>query len=536
MIGLVENRSVFINQTMSLKKNYPISTVIASPHYLATEVGINTIRQGGNIFDAAVAVALAVSVVQPYHSGLGGGCTVTLRTAEGKYSVIQSRGKSHQKAMLETYLMYPTKQGIHLMIVPGLIAGITMLHSRYGSLDWSLLCESAIQLALLGFTADPQMSRITIPRNLINIHDFPISLQPPIRFGERISQPHLAATLAEISKDPNTLYQGRIGKTICDFVRTQVGLDYCEDFAEFRVFEHIPLTTTYRGWKMVFPALPHIGAIQVMLVLHILEKIDFSGIPFMSLQYYHILAEAIKLSFVERAKLQSEQNALNLLSLQKAEECWNNIRADQVVPFNRQIFPSDQDGGTSHISLADNNGNMIALTQTIGRNYGCGWIEPKSGIILNDLIGDFSMSAQKANPNGIWNGSFNTLRPSATPASSQSPMIAISPDNKQILALGAAGGPKIVSAVAQALVNRIDYRLDIAECMCAPRIHTHGTNLFMEDGIPKKVVIQLAEIGHRIKRVDFLSQVQIVCLHENILDGAADPRGVGSVNFIGKHK
>jgi gamma-glutamyltranspeptidase/glutathione hydrolase len=509
-----------------------MNAVITSPHYLATKVGTQVLLQGGNVFDASVAVALAVGVLQPYHSGLGGGGTALIRTAKGDFAVIQSRGTAHHQAGLRRPFHPTSNKELRGMIVPGLLAGLLKLHTRFGSLDWSILCEGALQLAKTGFPADSQFIRITLSHVIANPQDFPISLSKPIKMGAAVLQPKLACTLFRIIQDPLEFYRGSSAKMICDFVKEKTALDYIQDFSEYQPVESSPLAMTYRGWNLLFPGLPHIGAVQVMLALLILETFELNRIPCMSTQYYHLLAEAIKVSFIERANLHHKDDLPYLLSKEKVKECVAKIRADRAIPFDTLVTPSDLGGGTSHITIGDENGNIVALTQTIGRHYGCGWIEPESGVILNDLMGDFSSGEEQGNINGIWNGQYNIVKPGAIPASSQSPIIAISPRQEQVIAVGGAGGPKIVSAVLQALVNRIDYGYTITKCLKTPRIHTHGSTVLVEPGLSQEIISDLRSNGHPIKVANYLSQVQMISCQQSSLEGSADPRGVGSVDFI----
>jgi len=217
---------------------------IATPHDLATQIGIHVIQQGGNAFDAVVAVSLAVGVVQPYYSGLGGGGTRIFHTATGEWRWIQARGTAPNQISTELVAQAqkpsPTKcrrYSACLVIVPGLLAGLWTLHSRYGRLPWQTVCQDAQDLAQVGFQADTMMARYTTRSKLCNVDDYPLALHPPVIAGRRICQTRLAATLLHIAEEPSALYQGTLAEQICAYVERAGSIDCRPDFDAYRVHD-----------------------------------------------------------------------------------------------------------------------------------------------------------------------------------------------------------------------------------------------------------------------------------------------------------
>lgn len=523
--------------------NLSPTAAIATPHYLATRAGATILQQGGNAFDAAVATSLAIGIVQPYHSGMGGGCCIHYRTSDGISGVIQARGDAPAAMTPERFWDAEGKpihrlasEGGLAILVPSLVAGLHALHEKFGHLAWSEVCMAPLHLASAGFPVDFMMARLShLPANRAKLDQFSngAALGQPQREGALLIQPELAETLAAVAADPRALYTGPIAESVVRTTQAAGGLLTLDDMVAYRPRTQQPWIVTYRGWRIFAPQTPTVGALQAALALQILDHFALSEYLPGSVEHLHLVAEALKLTYMVRAGLESEADALAIPESTRANEMATRIQLDRAIPFapwpTVQSMP--ESGCTSHFSVADAAGNVVAQTQTVRSWYGSGVVDPVTGILLNDNVGDFSLREGDVTNQGIrYNGRYNLVAPGAAPASSQSPMIAIHEESGDMIAVGAAGGPTIVSATVQALINCIDFGMDARASAAAPRVHCHGPELDVEPGV--RVAHQLAALGHTIKARDSIAILQLVRRADGVWDAGADPRGPGAAGVL----
>jgi gamma-glutamyltranspeptidase/glutathione hydrolase len=516
--------------------------VVATPHYLATEVGIGVLRDGGNAFDAAVAVGLAIGVVQPYHSGIGGGCSITYVTAEGQAGSIQARGRAPE-GLDRSLLLEPTgtpdyeraRTGPLAMVVPALVSGLHQVHEAHGQLSWQQVCLAPQPLARDGFLADFMLARNSgEPKTADKLKRFAAgtSLEESIREGRRLIQPAMSTTLVALADDPIALYTGEIAHKIASRVESLGGVLAASDLEAYQAQSHSLNEGSYRGWRILAPGTPTIGALQALLALQILDHFPLEDLAVGSAEHIHLLVEAIKLSYMARASIESDAEAIVLADRKQAKRLAAQIRRDRTLPFEQFPVPSDLESSTSHFCVADVEGNVVSQTQTIGGHYGSGIVEPETGIVLNNLVGDFSLQVGDVTTQGIRYGHYNLLEPGLEPASSQSPLIALNSETGEMLAAGAAGGPKIVSATVQALVNCIDFGMNARGSANAPRVHCHGQDVELESGLGGGLAAQLEDLGHSVRAVESIALMQIIRRTGGGWEGAADPRSPGSASTI----
>ena len=516
--------------------------VVASPHYLATEVGIRLLAQGGSAFDAAVGVSLAIGVVQPYHSGIGGGGSIAYFTKQGLFGCYQGRGSA--PALLKRSLFIEendtpnynlARNGSIACVVPALVPTLRLMHDAFGVLAWKTILDKVIPLAREGFLADKFMAKQTNnvdAREKIDSHANTGLFSEMIKEGQTILQPEMARTLSAISDDPNEVIDGPIAGSLSQTVKEVDGVLSVDDLKHYRPFEQNLVEGKYRQWRVLAPATPTIGALQVLLALQILGNFELSNCVPGSPEHLHLVAEALKLSFIARGSLDNEAEALSLSEPDKAADMAQLINSNKALDTETFYGQSDAESCTSHFSVADKEGNVVCQTQTIGGAFGSGIIDSTTGIVLNNLIGDFSLRVGDVTTQGIRYGSYNLLKPGSEPASSQSPMIAINQETNEMLTVGAAGGPKIVSASVQALVNFIDFGMGTKGSVNAPRLHCHGRQLEVEPGISVGVLARLREIGHDVVTVPHIALLQMIHKSTGGWEGASDSRGPGRASIL----
>ena len=525
-----------------MQKTNIATGVVSSPHYLATQVGVRLLVKGGNAFDAAVGISLAIGVVQPYHSGIGGGGSITFLTKEGFSGCYQGRGSVPTALERDQFLdehgipdYVAARSGPNACVVPALVQTLKMMHDDYGGLPWKTVIESVVPLASEGFLADSFMAERTgdvDARRKIDTHKSSGLFSDGVHEGSYIFQPEMAACLSKIADDCNHVRSGSIADSLSGVVQEMGGVLSLADLENYQPFKQQLVEGKYRRWRILVPTIPTIGALQVLLSLHILDNFQLDDCLYGSSQHLHLVAEALKLSFVARGSLDSEDEAVYLGEYDKAIEVARSINTSRALKVDSLYGQADSGSCTSHFSVADSEGNIVSQTQTIGGIFGCGVIDPVTGIVINNLIGDFSLRMGDVTTQGIRYGGYNLLASGLEPASSQSPIIAINPDDDQVLAVGAAGGPKIVSAAVQALVNFIDFGLGVKGSVDAARLHCHGQQVEVESGISTSVQSELSDMGHDVSKVERIALLQMICKSASGWEGASDPRGPGRASVL----
>ena len=515
--------------------------IIAAPHMLASEVGADVLSNGGNAFDAAVAVALAIGVTQPYHSGIGGGCNCTYRTASGDTGHVNARGPAPQLLSRSLFLNDQNVPNYDLVTrgglastIPSFMAGLFKLHSGRGKLPWSDVCLAPQSLAADGFKADFMLANVyhqEATAAKIARYGGASPLAKPIVVGQPVVQPQMAEALAALAKDSRAIYSGEIAQQIATTAQRVGGVLSTDDLASYQAEETKLNTITYRGWQIYVPGLPTIGSLQAMLALQILDRFDLNQWTPGSPQHLHLVAEAVRATYAARAEVAGPEDSAKFLKPAFVTQFAGQIRLGQIHPNFFLTTPLDEaslgvESCTSHFCVADGEGNIVSQTQTIRSHFGSGVVDPTTGIALNDSVGDFSLQPGETTTQGIrYQGNYNLVAPGADPASSQCPLIAVHPDTGDMLAVGAAGGPRIVSATVQSLVNQIDYGMEPRLAAIFPRVHSHGPVTDLEPN--SSAYNALAELGHQLKQRSPLGIMQTIRRRDDVWSGSADPRSPG---------
>jgi gamma-glutamyltranspeptidase/glutathione hydrolase len=521
--------------------------MVATVHPLATDAGLAALQRGGNAVDAAVAAALTLGVVDGQNSGIGGGCFILIHRPDGRLVAIDGREMAPQRATPDMYLVDgKPKPGLSTIGplasgTPGALAAYDLAVERCGRLSLSDLLLPAADLAQEGFPVSrslagamkqtaPELKRFEGSRGVL--------LKPdgtPYAEGDSLKLPDLAQTYRAIALEGTAwFYRGPFAEKVGQWMAENGGMLSAADFARYRAAEREPVVSTYRGYKIVgFPP-PSSGGVHVAQILNILETFDLKAIHSDApVQFHHLVAEAMKLAFADRAYWLGDADfapvPVGLTLKRYAAELARQIKLDDVAPVLTHGQPpgwaSDHFGKhTTHVAAADAEGNWVAITATVNTSFGSKVIVPTTGVVLNNEMDDFSIAPGVPNAFGLIGAQANAIAPGKRPLSSMSPTIVLDGD-RPILTLGAAGGPKIITAVVQTIVNRLDLEMPLADAVAAPRIHHQWipNELRVEESLDPSIVTGLENLGHQVKRSSSSGVLQAI---------GVSPEGDG---FVGVH-
>jgi gamma-glutamyltranspeptidase/glutathione hydrolase len=467
---------------------------------LATEVGAEILRRGGNAVDAAVAVGYALAVTEPCCGNLGGGGFALVHRATGQDTFINFREKAPGAATSAMFLDADGRVKPNLSLVgylaaaiPGSALGLDTLLNKYGTLSRATVMEPAIKLAEAGFVLDAadaeQMAEsasyfVTEP----NVAAIFLNDGKPWRAGDLFVQKDLARTLSLIAQaGPDAFYRGPIAQALVSASNAGGGLFTLQDFADYAVSELEPVRCSYRGLTIVSAPPPSSGGTALCEILNILEGFPLKDWGFHSARSIHYMVEAMRQAFIDRNHLLGDpafvKNPLDdLLSKNYARRVGDRINPDHAGESAkmRPGHPRESDQ-TTHYSIVDQAGNAVSVTYTINAAFGAKVIGGNTGFFLNDEMDDFSVSPGTANLFGLVQGSANAIAPLKQPLSSMSPTIVLKGQDP-LLVLGSPGGPRIITTTLQTLINIIDYGMDVQAAVDAPRVH--------HQWLPDKVFIE----------------------------------------------
>jgi len=519
--------------------------VVASVNGQATDAGVAVLQSGGNAIDAAAAVALTLGVVDGNNSGIGGGCFMLIRTSRGQFIAIDGREKAAAAASRDMFIRDGKAQpqlsqtGALAVGVPGSLAAYEFAVKKFGRRNLQELITPAADLAERGFTVSTNYARLlgSVSNELGGF-----SASRGIFFrdgrtlgaGDLLRQPDLASSYRAIAKQGSRwFYRGDFAKAVDAWMQSNGGILTRQDFRDYSIVLRQPVASRYRVWEIIgFPP-PSSGGVHVAQILNILEHFD---LPRMSpAQRYHVTAEAMKLAFADRAHWLGDPDFARvpqgLLDTTYAAELASKIRMDRVVPVTSHGMPPNWQTDTfkkhtTHFSVADSEGNWVAVTTTVNTSFGSKVVIPGTGIILNNQMDDFSSQPGTTNYFGLVGGEANAVAPGKRPLSSMSPTLVLK-NGEPIAALGAAGGPTIISQVLQELISLLDLGMDPGEALAQPRIHQQWIpdELVVEKGLPYDVKGALAGYGHKLREVEALGASQIVARRpDRTFSGGSDPR------------
>ena len=518
--------------------------VVVTQHYLATEIGENILTQGGNAYDAAIAVGFALAVVLPRAGNIGGGGFMVIydEDSDDTYA-IDYREKAPAASFRDMYLdengefdILKSTFGYNAIGVPGTVHGFWNVHQRFGSLPWADLLQPAIILAERGFVMSDYMAqtlnnyaekmsyydetRNIFLRNYPNLKD------------SRLIQNDLAKTLKRIQKDGlNGVYSGETASLIAADMRENGGLITEQDLIDYRSVWRDPIKGTYRGKTIVTMPPPSSGGIHLIQMLNILENFDLGSYEHNSYQYVSLLSETMKYAYADRSEYLGDPDFFEvpiskITAKQYAKKISTSIRELGVLPsskINPGMYINPESDETTHFSIADKFGNVISNTYTINSAFGSGVTIKGTGILMNNEMDDFSGQPGVPNQFGLLGGVANEIEPAKRPLSSMTPTIVFDND-EPFLAIGSPGGSRIITAVLQIILNVIDFEQSLDEATDSKRVHHqwYPDDIDIEETYNQ--INELMDLGYKIDIIDTATCTQSIMIDDGEFIGVSDLR------------
>ncbi|WP_024868572.1 gamma-glutamyltransferase [Pseudoxanthomonas suwonensis] len=527
--------------------------MVVSQNALASEVGARVLREGGNAVDASVATAFALAVLLPRAGNVGGdGYMLVHLVDEGRTVAIDFRSAAPAAATLERFFdaegrLTGDKRGWMAAGVPGTVAGLALAHRKYGRLPWARLVQPAIRLAEDGVVLSRDEA-FALHWGRERLATSPASakifLHPDgsaLRAGERLRQRDLGWTLRQIARGgEDAFYRGPVADRLVAAMQRHGGLITHADLAAYRAVESEPLSTAYRDHVVVTMPPSSGGGTSILQMLNLLEHVDMGGHGAGSAAVLHAMAEAIKLAWADRARYAGDPGFVQvptagLVSKAYAAERFalfspeRALDATALAAGNPAPYESPS---TTHFSVIDAQGNAVSTTYTLGSDFGAGVVAEGTGFLLGNLIGNFSLQAQRDMASDPARTTSNVIGAGRRPVSSMSPTLLMR-DGKVRMVTGSPGGNTIPGTVMQSIVDVVDFGLNIAEATSQPRIHQDMRSgvLQVERGISPDTLALLRGLGHRIEVGETIGSTQILMVGADGVEGAADPRrpGAGAV-------
>jgi gamma-glutamyltranspeptidase/glutathione hydrolase len=520
--------------------------MVVSQHYLATNVGHSILEEGGNAYDASIAVAFALAVVLPRAGNIGGGGFMIMfdETSQQSYS-IDYREVAPEAATKNMFLSsdgsvnkIKARQGVLSIGVPGTVYGMWEVHKKFGSLPWSKLLAPAIQLAEDGFLVSPFMADALNRRyeKLGKYKDFNRIFYSnyPVRMSQRLKQPNLANTLKIISVNgAKGFYEGEVAKKIDAFMKQNGGLITKKDLKNYRPIWRETLQGTFNEFEIISMGPPSSGGIHVIQMLNILENYDLMKMGHNSPTYTALLTESMKYAYADRSKYLGDPQfydvpVQSLISKEYAKNIYKKIKLNQITSSDT-INPGSElkheSMDTTHFSVADKNGNIVSNTYTLNSGYGSGVIINGTGILMNNEMDDFVSAPGAPNQFGLIGGEANKIEPFKRPLSSMSPTIVLE-NGKPVFATGSPGGSRIITTVLQFLLNTLVFKMEISDATIAPRIHHQWKPdvLMLETGFDMLHAKKIESFGQKIYLSGPGTALESIEIKDGLFYGFGDTR------------
>ncbi len=487
--------------------------MVVTNHPLASAAGAEMLAAGGNAIDAAIAAFFTLSVVEPMMVGMLGGGMAHIRLASGQHVAIDNQSMAPLATGPTTFTPDPNAApgtmdtigrknavGPTAVASPGNLKGWCEALARFGSFSLADVMEPAIRHASRGFRVTPYLQECVTDAAADMALDAEISKLylpggTPIKAGTRLVTGDYAETLRSVSREgPDLLYGGALGRTYTDHMAKAGGYIAQDDLTRYSTIERQVLRGTYRGFDIVGPPPPSSGPLHIIQMLNILEGFDIGSLGFASADTLHLLAEVLKIAFADRAAATADPAFVKvpvekLLSKHYAEQRRSRIDLARAHAWSAEVAPGEGNH-TTHLTVADGAGNIVASTQTINSLFGARYIVPGTGMIPNNYMFVFTPRP----------GLANSVAPGKRVTSSMSPVIVLR-DGKPRFALGLPGGLRIFPSVMQALSNLIDHGMSVQEAVEAPRLWTQGFGVEVENSVPSDVLAALRDRGHNVAAV-----------------------------------
>lgn len=464
--------------------------MVVTAQRLASDVGAQVLRDGGNAVDAAVAVGYALAVTYPAAGNLGGGGFMTLRLADGRTAFLDFRERAPLAATPDMFLdeagNVAPRRSLDTWLavgVPGTAAGLELARTRYGTLPRAALMAPAVRLAAEGFVLTPgDMAVIGTATDALRRDPAAAAIflrdGQAMRPGDRLVQADLARSLQAISDaGPDALYRGPVGVAIVAASRVGGGIIAQQDLDAYRVRELRPIECDYRGYHVISAPPPSSGGVILCEMLGILGGYDLRAMGYRSAAEVHVLVEAMRLAYYDRNNRLGDPDFVDNPVAQLLDPAYHaalraRINPDRATPSSSlAATPPPQEGtNTTHYSVVDGAGNAVAVTYTLNDWFGVRKVAPGTGIVMNNEMDDFTAKPGVPNTYGLVQGAANAVAPGKTPLSSMSPTI-ITRDGRVVMVIGSPGGARIITIVLEAVINAVDHGMTVQEAVNAPRIH-----------------------------------------------------------------
>jgi gamma-glutamyltranspeptidase / glutathione hydrolase len=528
--------------------------IVASTNEVASRVGVDVMKRGGNAVDAAIAVAFALAVTHPAAGNLGGGGFMMIRLKNGQTTAIDYREMAPAAANRNVYLDKDgnlikgeggSLVGYRAAGVPGTVRGMEMALKRYGSgkLTWAQLIEPARRLAANGFTVTYSLSR-SLRSNEEYLSEYPETKRIYLKGGkfynegELFRQPELAATFSRLQqRGPDEFYEGETARLIVNDMKRHNGLMTLDDLHGYIAKERTPLHGNYRGHEIISMPPPSSGGAVLIEMLNILEGYDLKKLDSNSSDRYHLMAEAMRRAFADRAEYMGDADFVKvpvngLIDKSYAAKLRSTIsteRASSSAEVRAGRPAGYESEETTHFTVVDAEGNVVANTYTLNNSYGSSAVVKGTGMLLNDEMDDFAAKPGTANMYGLIQGERNAVAPRKRPLSAMTPTIVLRKDGSFWFTVGSPGGPTIINTVLCVITNVIDYDMNIQQAIDAPRIH----HQWLPDevvgepyGLSADTQRALTARGHTLAKQKYLGDAEGIMIEEKtgMRLGATDPR------------
>jgi gamma-glutamyltranspeptidase/glutathione hydrolase len=524
--------------------------LVVAQEPLAADVGVAVLKSGGNAVDAAVAVGFALAVTHPFAGNIGGGGFLLIRLADGRTTFIDFREKAPHKATRNMYLDADGTMTRDSLIgwraagVPGTVRGLELAQKKYGKQTWAELLQPAIELASNGFPVSHAMMQ-SLRYSAESLSQFPDSKRIFLKDGtfydwnEILRQPDLARTLERIAhQGAKDFYEGETARIIAREMEKNGGLITLEDLREYQAIERKPLEGDYKGYHVITSPPSSSGGVGILQMLGMLDGTGYEKTGAGSATTYHYLAEVMRRFYADRNEYLGDPDYVKNPIAALLDRAYIRKRRDSIDPS--QATASDQVGAglpagkesteTTHYTIADEQGNVVAVTYTLNAGYGSAVTVPGAGFLLNDEMDDFAGKPGSPNLFGLVQGEANAIAAGKRPLSSMVPTIVLR-GGKPFLALGAPGGSRIITAVLQVMLNVMDFGMNIQDAIDFPRVHHQWKpdRLDIERGISPDTVVLLKKAGYHIEEAKpvVIARVEGILIDGGWMQGGHDERGAG---------
>jgi gamma-glutamyltranspeptidase/glutathione hydrolase len=530
--------------------------MVASQEDLATQAGLQVLKEGGNAVDAAVTLGFTLAVTLPHAGNLGGGGFMLVHLEKGNKTIaIDYREKAPLAATRDMFLdengepdSNKSRFSHQAVGVPGTVAGMVLALEKYGTISLERALQPAIELAENGFPVDEDLrASLIFAKKQMQAHKASkeIFYKPDgslYEVGEMLVQKDLARSLKLLAKKgKEAFYRGEIAEKIVDEMKANNGLIFQEDLIQYQPVIRQPISGEYRGYQIYSMPPPSSGGVHLVQMLNILEKFPLRSLGQNSAQTIHLMVETMKLAYADRFKYMGDTDFVKvpiarLISKSYADLLRPKIDSKKATP-SEKILPGkieQQPEGmqTTHYSVVDRYGNVVANTYTLNFSFGTGITVPGTGILLNNEMDDFTAKPGAPNAFKLVGGEANAIEPEKRMLSSMTPTIVMK-DGKPFLVTGSPGGSRIITIVLQIISNVIDHQMNIAEATNAVRVHHqwYPDELQVEKDLNQDTIRLLKQKGHNVVMGRAAGSTQSIAIVDGIFYGASDPRNSGALTL-----